>query len=193
MTIILENISKIIDGKAVLQNFNAEIEWGKCYGFVGPVNSGKSAILQIFMGTESPDSGKVCRMGDYKYPTLHSAYVSQHGQLNLKKNAIWNVKKAHRFGSKTKSIQDLSKFLSEDRLTLPVSELTDVERRFVEIVRASFMVADFIVLDEPFEGMDDAQKKSALDFILNFRGSRPLLITSKNDDDVSFANKIYHL
>lgn len=193
MTIILENVSKSYNGVAVLNNFRVEIEWGKCYAFVGPEGTGKSTILKIFMGTETPDSGSVARMGDYKYPTLHSAYVSQEGQLNLKKSAVWNVKKAHRFASKKGAADKLSQFIAADRLEIPVSELTDVEKRFVELVRASFMSADFIVLDEPFYGMNEAEKKSAIDFVLNMRGSRPLLIATRDESGLDFVNKIIHI
>ena len=193
MTIILDNISKSYSGSVALQNFRAEIEWGKCYAFVGPAGSGKSTVLNIFMGTVQPDSGQVSRMGDYKYPTLHSAYVPQDDSaLNLKKDALWNIKKAHRWASKSKAIEDLSKFLTPERITLPVGQLTPVERRFVALVRASFVTADFIVLDQPFDGMDAGQRQAAIDFILDFRGSRPTLIADTDETGLAFA-RIFHL
>ncbi|MCR5415166.1 MAG: ATP-binding cassette domain-containing protein [Pseudobutyrivibrio sp.] len=191
MTIILENICKSYDGKQVLKDLNAEIEWGRCYGFVGPKGSGKTTALKIFMGTEKPDGGKVHRMGDYKYPTLQSAYVSQDGsELNLKKNAIWNVKKVHRWASKGRAIEELTKFLPEDRITIPVGELNQVERRYVEIVRALFVPADFIVLDEPFMGMDDTERTKAQDYIMNIRGTRPLIIASRDETGLEFTKKV---
>ena len=193
MTIILDNVSKSYGNTVALKNFRVEIEWGKCYAFVGPKGSGKSTILKLFMGTETPDKGSVARMGDYKYPTLHSAYVSDEGSLNPKKDAITNVRKAHRFIGKAGAMEKLSLFLDKERMTIPVSQLTDVERRFVEIVRASFMFADFVVLDEPFKGMNQEERKAAIDYILDFRGSRPLLITAEEDDDLDFCNKIIHL
>lgn len=118
MTIILENISKSYDGKKVLENLNVEIEDGRCYAFVGPKGAGKTTALKIFMGMEKPDEGKVCRMGDYKYPTLQSAYVSQDGQLNLKKDVIWNVKKAHRWASKGRAIEELTRFIEPARQSI---------------------------------------------------------------------------
>ncbi len=190
MTIILDNISKFYDGKKVIDNLNVEIEDGRCYAFVGPKGSGKTTALKIFMGIEQPDEGKVARMGDYKYPTLKSAYVSQEGQLNLKKNAIWNVKKAHRWASKGRAMEELSKFLPEDRMLIPVSELNSVERKLVEFVKAFFVPADFIVLDEPFEGMDSALKGNVLQYVMNVKGTRPILIASRNEDDFDFARKI---
>ncbi len=190
MTIILENISKTYDGKKVLDNLNVEIEDGRCYAFVGSEGSGKTSALKIFMGIEKPDGGKVSRMGDYKYPTLQSAYVSQDGQLNLKKNAIWNVKKVHRWASKGRAIEELSRFIAADKMELPVSELSDVDRRLVELVRAFFVPADFIVLDEPFRGMDDTLKQKVLDYIMSIKGNRPLLIAQRDEEGLEFARKI---
>lgn len=194
MTIDLENITKEYHGEKVLENVNASIEWGKCYGFVGK-HCGKSALLRIFMGMEKPDSGKVHLMGDYKYPTLHSAYVSQHGQLNEKKSAIWNVKKAYkRFGNKG-VIDALSHFLADDRMKLAVSELTQVEQRQVELVCACVTAADFFVFDEPFAGMSDEERAYALDYILEVRGSRPLLIATEHEEQIQGIPgiKVYHL
>jgi len=191
MTIILDHIFKSFAGQPVIEDFYLEIEDGRSYALIGPSGCGKTTLLKIFMGLENPDSGKVCKMGDYKYPTLQSAYVSQAGQLNLKKNAIWNVKKAHRRAGKSGAIEELSRFISPERQTIPVSELTDVERRFVEIVRATFIPADFVVLDEPFCGMDDDQRKMALDYVIKFSGSRPLIIASTDETDLGFARVIH--
>ena len=88
MTIYLENISKSYGGVNVLNDFNVNIEDGKCYAFIGPEGSGKSTVLKIFMGTEKPDSGKVSRMGDYKYPTLQTAYVPQEDDLQRPKKLV---------------------------------------------------------------------------------------------------------
>ncbi|MBR4707080.1 MAG: ATP-binding cassette domain-containing protein [Pseudobutyrivibrio sp.] len=190
MTIILENISKSYNGKKVLDNLNVEIEDGRCYAFIGPKGSGKTTALKIFLGLEKPDEGKVCRMGDYKYPSLQSAYVPQASQLNLKKDAIWNVKKAHRWASKERAIEELSRFLEPERQTIPVADLTQVERRLVELTKALFLPADFIVLDSPFEGMDEVMKKRVIDYLLEMKGSRPLLIAQEKGDDLDFAKKI---
>lgn len=183
MTIYLENIYKAYNGIQALDDFNVNIEDGKCYAFVGPEGSGKSTVLKIFMGTEKPDSGKVSRMGDYKYPTLHTAYVPQEDDLNPKKNAIWNVKKAHRSISKGSAAGELSRFLCEDKISCPVGELSDRERRIVQIVRAMLIPADFIVLDEPFRDMSSDERSKALDYILNKLGTRPLLLAQRTEPE----------
>ena len=190
MTIILDNISKSYNGKKVLDKLYVEIEDGRCYAFVGPSGCGKTTALKIFMGLEKPDEGQVARMGDYKYPTLQTSYVSQDGQLNLKKNAIWNVKRAHRFASKGRAIEELSRFLPVDKIECPVGELEAVEQKLVELVKALFLPSDFIVVDNLFEGMNDDLRKKILDYLLEIKGSRPILFAQESEDGLDFAKKV---
>ena len=190
MTIILEDISKSYNGKRILDNLNVQIEDGKCYAFVGPKGCGKTTVLRIFMGLEKPDEGKVARMGDYKYPTLQTSYVSQNGSLNLKKNAIWNVKKAHRFASKGRAIEELSRFLPEDKMECATGELSFTQRKLVELVKALFLPSDFIVLDNLFEGMNDNLRNKVIDYLLEIKGSRPILISQESEEGLDFAKKI---
>ncbi|MCR5100174.1 MAG: ATP-binding cassette domain-containing protein [Butyrivibrio sp.] len=192
MTIVLEGITQEYDGKVVIENFNLNIEDKRIYALVGPEGCGKSTILKVFMGTLKPTKGEVHRMGDYKYPTLHTGYLSQEGQLNPKKNAIWNVKKAYWRISKGMIIEELLKFIPEEKIKLPVSELSDSEKRLVEIVRAFMVPADFMVLDEPFMFLDDEQRGKVREYIDNNIGSRPLIMASRDETYFDFA-RIIHL
>ena len=191
MTISMEDITQSYDGKVVVNHFNLDIEDRKSYALVGPAGCGKTTILKIFMGQIKPTGGAVHRMGDYKYPTLQSGYVSQEGQLNGKKNAIWNVKKVYRRTSKEMVAEELRRFLPEERLTLPVSELTPGERKLVEIVRAFTIPADFLVMDEPFEGLSEESIRKVIAYIQEKQGSRSLLMASRTEDHLEFARIIH--
>ncbi len=191
MTIIYEHVGKIYDGRWVLKDFNLEVEDRKCYGFVGPEGSGKTTALKIFMGTEKADEGEMVRMGDYKYPTLQTAYVSQEGRLNPKKNAVWNAKKFHWRVTKGRAAEELLKFLPEERLSVPVEELTVAEKKLVEYVGAMLLPADFIVLDEPFTGMDDAMRQRVTEHLMTIKGSRSVIIAQRTEENLDFARIIH--
>lgn len=195
MTILLEDITKAYNGRKVLEHKNISIEWGGCYGIVGEEGVGKTTILKIFMGMEQPDGGGVHRMGDYKYPTLRSAYVSQEGQLNRKKNAIWNVHKAYRKIGKAQAAELLQLLLTPEECKVPVGELDQGQQRWVEIAAACVVPADFFVLDDPFRGMSSEERSTALAYILECRGSRPLLIATRDEGELETIPqvKIYHL
>ncbi len=179
MTIILDHVSKTYDGKEVLKDFYLEVEDKRIYQVVGPSGSGKTTVLKIFLGEEKPDVGRVARMGDYKYPTLQSAYVPQVKVFKEKKSALWHVKKAHRKVSTGRALEELLYFLPEERVNCPIIELSEAEKGFVAIVRALAIPADFIVLDEPFAGMDEDQMQKALAYVLDKQGSRPILLATK--------------
>lgn len=181
MTIYLEHIYKSYNNSEALKDFNLSVEDGKCYALVGPKDSGKTTALKIFMGTEKPDSGKVSRMGDYKYPKLMTAYVPQEESLNLKKNAVWNVKKAHRTATKGGAAEELSRFFSDDEMNKPAGDLSIGKRRIIEIIKALFVPADFVVLDDPFREMEDSDKNRALDYVTDKLGTRPLLIAQREE------------
>ena len=181
MTIILDNITVSYDGAPVLKDFYLSIEDKRIYQTVGPKGSGKSTVLKVFLGEITPNTGRVARMGDYKYPTLQSAYVPQESHFKAKKSALWHVKKAHRKVSEGRATEELSLFLPEDKLKTPISDLTEGEKRCVEIVRALCIPADFIVLDEPFAEMDKDQVDKALSYILGKQGSRPILIATQEE------------
>ena len=181
MTIYLEHIYKSYNNSEALKDFNLSVEDGKCYALVGPKDSGKTTALKIFMGTEKPDSGKVSRMGDYKYPKLMTAYVPQEESLNLKKNAVWNVKKAHRTATKGGAAEELSRFFSDDEMNKPAGDLSIGKRRIIEIIKALFVPADFVVLDDPFREMEDSDKNRALDYVADKLGTRPLLIAQREE------------
>ena len=87
-------------------------------------------------------------------------------------------------------MEELSLFFTPDEMKLPSRELTTAQKQLVKIVRAMFLHADFIVLDEPFLGMNESQRLMARDYILKKRGRRPLLIASRTEDDLEFARKI---
>ena len=58
------------------------------------------------------------------------------------------------------------------------------KKRIVEIVRALFVPADFIVLDEPFYGMDEEEREKAFRYIMEKRGTRPILLATRDEREI---------
>ena len=59
MNVVLENIVKAYDGKAVLSDFSAVFEEKKTTAVMGASGSGKTTLLRILMGLEAPDGGSI--------------------------------------------------------------------------------------------------------------------------------------
>ena len=83
--------------------------------------------------------------------------------------------------------EELQKFLPEKRLILPVSELDEVERRLVSIVRACIIPSDILLLDEPFRKMDSALQRKALSYIRERAGHKGIVFSQRDDAGLEFC------
>ena len=70
---------------------------------------------------------------------------------------------------------------SDDEMNKPAGDLSIGKRRIIEIIKALFVPADFVVLDDPFREMEDSDKNRALDYVTDKLGTRPLLIAQREE------------
>ena len=150
MTIQLENICKSVSGKQILKDINWQIASEDCWLLTGPSGSGKTMLLRLILGLEKPDSGSVNLLGDYKYANVNAGVVFQEDRLCEQFSAVENVAMVNERLSETVAAEELSRFLPQDRQTVPVCELNETERRLVVMIRACIIPSDLLLLDEPF-------------------------------------------
>ncbi len=86
--------------------------------------------------------------------------------------------------------QELRKLLSSDELDKPVRELSGGMRRRVCIVRACIIPSDIIIMDEPFAGLDRVNRQKAIQYILDAKGTTPLVITDHSAEGLDFCRKV---
>ena len=190
MTIDLENISKSYGARKVLDNFNLEIEEDHSYVITGPSGSGKTTLLRILLGLESPDSGRVHLMGDYKYAWLHAGVVFQEDRLCESFTAVQNVVMVNKKNSVKVAEEELLRLLPADSIHKPVAELSGGMKRRVSIVRACSIPSDMLILDEPFTGLDSENRKLAIEYIREKQGRNPLFITAHDKEGLEFCREI---
>lgn len=80
----------------------------------------------------------------------------------------------------------LSELLDRKAWHRPVCELSGGMRRRVAIARALASPSDLLVMDEPFAGLDEETKRSAVQTILKHRGGRTLLVVTHQKEDATF-------
>lgn len=189
MTIQLENICKSVAGQKVLENVNWEIGSDDCFLLTGPGGSGKTMLLRLILGLEKPDSGRVNLLGDYKYASVNAGVVFQEDRLCEQFSAIENVAMVNERLSAMVAEEELVKFLPSDRLILPVSALTPLERRLVVMIRACIIPSDILLLDEVLRGMDDALRKKVVSYIRDKAGHKGIVFVQRDDKGLEFCRR----
>lgn len=189
MTIQLENICKSVSGQQILKDINWQIASEDCWLLTGPSGSGKTMLLRLILGLEKPDSGSVNLLGDYKYANVNAGVVFQEDRLCEQFSAVENVAMVNERLSETVAAEELSRFLPQDRQTVPVCELNETERRLVVMIRACIIPSDILLLDEPFRGMDSDLRSRAITYIRDKAGHKGIVFVQRDESGLEFCRK----
>lgn len=170
-------VTKSFDGKPVLHDVSWTIRPGEQWQVRGPSGIGKTTLLRLLMGLETPDSGcLVCAAG------LRFAPVFQEDRLVEHWNALANVGLVCADSARVREI--LTALLPQDALEQPVRTLSGGMRRRVALARALAAEGDVLVLDEPFAGLDGQTAQRALQAIAQYRAGRTLVLVSHGTDEL---------
>ena len=193
-TLRTEDLTKSYGGRTVVRGVSLDIASGEVVGLLGPNGAGKTTTFSMVVGLTSPDSGRVLLDGAdvtedpmYVRSRRGIGYLPQEASifrgLTVEQNLLailetLSIDAATRY-------RRMRELLAELGLTplakSPAYTLSGGERRRVEITRALVMSPQFMLLDEPFAGIDpiavtDIQK---IIFHLKARGIG-VLITDHN-------------
>lgn len=167
----LKNITKIYDGKAVLDDFRFEFG-ARAYCITGPSGCGKTTLLHTVLGLVKPDAGEVIFSGNdggettVTGPRPRFGAVFQDDRLCENISAVKNAALVcpARF-PKEEIIRQLKLSGLADSLYKPAAVLSGGMKRRVAIVRALITDADIIIMDEPLKGLDDELKTGIVNYI----------------------------
>ncbi len=189
MIIELKDISKSVNGRAVLKDINWHIGSEDTWLLTGPEESGKTLLLRIVLGLEKADSGSVNLLGDYKYASVNAGVVFQEDRLCEQFSAVENVAMVNERLSEMVAAEELGKFLKEEDLYVPVSSLDPVTRRIVVIIRACIIPSDVLLMDEPFRGMDDALRGRMISYIRDKAGHKGIVFAQRGSEGLEFCRR----
>lgn len=153
----------------VFQNFSAVYEKGRIYYLRQPSGSGKTTLLSILAGIEKADAGSI------RVPERVSM-LFQEDRLCEEYDAIKNVELV--CGNRKQASEALLKLLEPESLEKHCSSLSGGMKRRVALVRAMEAEADFVLLDEPFVGMDRENRRMAEQYIQERQQGRTILIAT---------------
>ncbi len=151
----INNIAKSYGDKVIVNNFSDIILRGDKVGVIGPNGIGKTTLLRMILGEESPDSGSI-RQG----ANLQIAYFDQmRSQLNENMSLVDTISPGSEWieiGEQKKHVMSyLSDFLfTPERARSPVKSLSGGERNRLFLARLFARPANVLVLDEPTNDLD---------------------------------------
>ncbi len=167
MSLEARNISKSFGKRRVVNDVSVSVSKGEVVGLLGPNGAGKSTSFYMIVGLLRPESGSILLGGeDITKKPIHErcragiGYLPQEASIFRKMTVYDNIMTALDFTdySKAEAKQRLEQLVDEFHLNHVVKSygyaLSGGERRRVEIARCLATEPDFILLDEPFAGID---------------------------------------
>ena len=201
-----ENLVKTYHGRTVVNNVSISVRAGEVVGLLGPNGAGKTTSFYMVMGLIRPDAGQVSFRGVdvtnipmYKRARMGMGYLAQEPSIFRKLTVEENIMAiletlALSSADRKKRCAELLDELELTRLkNQKAMTLSGGERRRLEITRALVTNPSFIMLDEPFSGVDPLAVYDVQQIILQLK-SRGLgiLITDHNvRETLSVVDRAY--
>jgi len=188
------DISKSYRGRKVVDNVSVNLHQGEVVGLLGPNGAGKTTSFYTIVGLITPDSGKVLLDGTdltnmpmYKRARLGISYLPQEASIFRKLSVEENLMailetRDMRSAERRNKMDHLIDQLGLDTVRRSKGYmLSGGERRRVEIARSLAIDPHFLLLDEPFSGIDPIQVLELQRIIEELRQSGlGILVTDHN-------------
>ncbi|MBP5535658.1 MAG: LPS export ABC transporter ATP-binding protein [Bacteroidales bacterium] len=210
-----ENVVKIYHSRTVVNNVSVKVRRGEIVGLLGPNGAGKTTTFYMIVGLIKPYSGKVF-LNDEEITTMPMYQRAKHGVGYLAQEASVfrhlsvedNIKSILQFRTdltKEQQAEELEKLMEEFGLgrirKSKGIQLSGGERRRTEIARALASDPHFLLLDEPFAGVDPIAVQDIQDIVSSLAKGRGghkrdigILITDHNvHETLSITDRAYLL
>ncbi len=193
--ITAENLVKIYKKRRVVDNISFHIKQGEIVGLLGPNGAGKTTTFYMIVGLIKPDDGKVFLNGEnvagypmYKRALMGIGYLPQENSIFRKLSVEDNIRAVLDLQGQEKdeieeTVDSLIKELGLEKIRFQKAyTLSGGEKRRTEVARILSIEPNFLLLDEPFTGIDPIAIADIQNIILSLRKQRKLgiLITDHN-------------
>jgi lipopolysaccharide export system ATP-binding protein len=208
MKLYTENIEKKYGKRTVVKGVSITVNQGEIVGLLGPNGAGKTTSFYMIVGLIKPNAGKVLldglditKLPMYKRAKNGIGYLPQESSVFRKLSIEDNIKAVLEMSSITKQEQAdrleavLDEFgLQKIRKSLGI-QLSGGERRRTEIARALAINPKFILLDEPFAGVDPIAVEDIQRIVAKLKEKNiGILITDHNvHETLSITDRAYLL
>lgn len=200
MKIELKSVSKSFKKNIVIDNVSVTFESGNIYGFYGRNGSGKSVLQKIISGLYKPTSGSVL---------IDGVDINETGKYPINMRVL--IEKPAFFSDLSgldnlKLLADINKTIDEKKIleTLELVNLKDeMNKKFSKyslgmkqklgVAQAIMEDPDILILDEPFNGIEQATVDKLIDYLLKKKKEGKLIIVSTHikEDLTKLSDKVY--
>ena len=194
----VENISRSVKSKILFKNISFDLPNNKITGLLGANGAGKTSLFKSLAGLSKIDNGSI----SFYEKNLHSMsleersnaglnYVPQENSLfddlSLQENleAVIELKFKAVSEDKFKQIKDLLEVMKlTDKAKTKSKFLSGGEKRKTEILRSILLDSKYILLDEPFAGVDPISVEEIIKILKKFKKNLGIFISDHNFRDV---------
>ena len=206
MILRAKHLLKIYKGRSVVNDISVQVSQGEIVGLLGPNGAGKTTSFYMIVGLVQPNSGKIfleeqdiTTLPMYKRAKLGIGYLAQEASVFRKLSVEENILAVLEMTSLTKVQQKekMESLLEEFSLTHVRKNLGMVlsggERRRTEIARALAVDPKFVLLDEPFAGVDPIAVEEIQTIVAKLKTKNiGILITDHNvNETLSITDRAY--
>ena len=208
MILRAENIVKYYNKRAVVNKVSLQVNQGEIVGLLGPNGAGKTTSFYMMVGLLKPDTGdiylndmKITKLAMYKRAQMGVGYLAQEASIFRKMTVEDNLLAVLEMTNSSKEEQFrkceslLDEFgLQSDRKNMG-GLLSGGERRRTEIARALATNPKFVLLDEPFAGVDPIAIEDIQEIVTTLKKKNiGVLITDHNvHETLSITDRSYLL
>jgi lipopolysaccharide export system ATP-binding protein len=205
-TLLARDMVKTYRGRNVVDKVTIKVNTGEIVGMLGPNGAGKTTSFYMIIGLVTPNGGQVLLDGEditrlpiYKRARLGVGYLSQESsvfkKLTVEENIllVWEAVGVPEKQQREMLMPLLKEFNIDHIRKYKSYVLSGGERRRTEVARALAGNPDFIMLDEPFTGIDPVTIESLKDIIAGLRDKGlGVLITDHNvRETLSVCDRAY--
>ncbi len=205
-TLLARDMVKTYRGRNVVDHVTIKVDTGEIVGLLGPNGAGKTTSFYMIIGLVTPNGGQVLLDGEditrlpiYKRARMGLGYLSQESsvfkKLTVEENIllVWEAVGVSEKQQRQMLDPLLTEFNIEHIRKYKAYVLSGGERRRCEVARALAGNPDFIMLDEPFTGIDPVTIESLKDIIASLRDKGlGVLITDHNvRETLSICDRAY--
>ena len=208
LSIHTQDLCKTYRNRTVVNHVSIEVKQGEIVGLLGPNGAGKTTTFYMVVGLIKPDEGEVflgeeniTKLAMYKRAQMGIGYLPQEASVFRKLSVEDNISAILEMTSLSKQQQKekMESLLDEFRLHHVRKSNGDVlsggERRRTEIARALAVDPKFILLDEPFAGIDPIAVEDIQGIVAKLKSKNiGILITDHNvTETLSICDRAYLL